>query len=1209
MATLELTIKLDNEITLNTEKDTATYEFSQKKYDFSLARLDVNMQMYQPAMILADIDVCMNSGSAWTAIKGKDVQTFKDKNVKLTVKNDEDPNSTTIGDDYYVHQVSPEYHKSAMRLKLTICSPDMMLKLKKASRTFVGKRLSQILASELKNYKHPATKASINSSTTHLKVLPFSVEVKTDNNTTKEVTYDHMFPFLVQYNESLYDMLARTTNRWGEFMYYRDGELCFGYNDDKEATITKTNYNKITYPSYNTDDTLTESDTVGSYNMEAVYEANFTDPMQKSPHLVRGEFGMFGGMADKFYMNKIASLFANDKDLVTWGMNTLIDDLVSLAANNSFRGLLNDKVDDKYFKDKAQSDHPDQYGEHEFTLYDEVKEKKMALSEFTELNSKFNETKYRGILEAEKLAAQNVVQIDFNTTSPNLKLGDRIKVEDDNTTNIDNKTNNDKYEYIVVGITVKTVTEHNKSTKAEFNFTVTALGRKNNEGLFYPTMLPSGHVRYSGPQKGVIMDEDDPTLKHRVRVLFDWQVTKGTKEGKTVWNANTGADYSPWIVFAARGDGNSSTGRHVDQTEVLLGFVGGNIERPYVIGTIQNKVAYDPTVDVDLDTDKGHFLRLTDGSRSGGLSSFLFGALSPAMSTIASFVPDCAFNGGKSDRLEGGFTLGDFFGIYKISGSSDKRNITISSPWGDVKMNAFTGITISAPNGDVKISGKNVTIEAGNNLKLVSGTNAGYKIFRDKKYNKTSFGTMAATAGTAALNSLAKKLKLIDLTFVRSVVEIVMRPVEGALTVKSTRYLKLEAGKNACEYPTNTFNVDKRKKMIDKATKQLKGKTPLTQGYVELFSSITNIVPACFTQFCAQYNKCYTAKNNLQDAIAYLRKIAEQDQDPCKNYDKLTDALWGDGSIEESALGFKDDLVGTDADHCKNLIAKQNNAMKGGNPEKAQELRQKSRKDVVDKAKALQDEIKKLKKFTIDENLLNRVIGSNKNKFPKGGFQKLKSAVSKEKNPNLLIYNIPEGMKALKEKGNANALFGKNATILVTRAFWLNLLDEYGMTNNRKKPTGAALPPKPEVPKPDAAAADGANVLNDACWFEFVKTLSNADLSAGDVLQTKKSDGNLFKDSLLDAAGSLIDLPNWRGMIEERAAYGDGDDGRILIGANNQTYELSNAQNPQLQEIEKVTTQFTADGNNEFFDAIKGVLGVGRNDNVIKITEEDIIKL
>ena len=106
-------------------------------------------------------------------------------------------------------------------------------------------------------------------------------------------------------------------------------------------------------------------------------------------------------------------------------------------------------------------------------------------------------------------------------------------------------------------------------------------------------------------------------------------------------------------------------------------------------------------------------------------------------------------------------------------------------------MNAFTGITISAPNGDVKIKGKNVTIEAGNNLKLLSGTNVDYKFYQDKKYKGTSAATVLMSASAAIVNRLADKVTLLDLSIVRSVVEIVMRPVEGALTVKSSRFLKL----------------------------------------------------------------------------------------------------------------------------------------------------------------------------------------------------------------------------------------------------------------------------------------------------------------------------------------------------------------------------------------------------------------------------------
>ena len=57
---------------------------------------------------------------------------------------------------------------------------------------------------------------------------------------------EHIFPYLVQYNESFYDMLARTTNRWGEFMYYEDGNLQIGYDADSEVKTVQKFY-KIAY--------------------------------------------------------------------------------------------------------------------------------------------------------------------------------------------------------------------------------------------------------------------------------------------------------------------------------------------------------------------------------------------------------------------------------------------------------------------------------------------------------------------------------------------------------------------------------------------------------------------------------------------------------------------------------------------------------------------------------------------------------------------------------------------------------------------------------------------------------------------------------------------------------------------------------------------------------------------------------------------------
>ena len=840
MATLKLTIyrqnnenakkDLEKDIVLETSIRTAKYKFNGNDYLLSLAGLDINMQMYRPSEILADISIAMDRGNNWITIPRTCFEIFKDKKVGLS------SGEFLIGKDFYVHEVIPECYSDSIHLKLKIYSPDKVLTLKNTSRTFVGKRLSEILTSELKKYSHPADeKDCLKFNTDNLQVLKFERLIK------NKVQDEHMFPFLVQYNESIYDLLARTANRWGEFMYYRDGKLHFGYNEkqapnDLKDQDKKNKYYKITYPSYNTDAVLTNGDGSGVYDLEAVYDATVSDtPVEESPYKVKGELGKFNGAADKYFMRKIASFLGNDKDLITWLFNNLVDDSVSVAESVVYNKMLNKDLDGEYFTDENKTKYPLQFGEQEFTLYEDVKEKKQAYNQFTEYNSIYTSGKYKKILEAERASSKNLVQINFNTTYPDVKLGDQIIV--------------DKEKFIVVGITGKPTEQYiedDGEITTHYSFVVTAIARKDDKSIFYPTMLPSGHVRYSGPQKGAIMAANDPTLNHRVRVLFDWQY-----EGEeTVEDEDTGQEIkmpkpiddateaSPWLIFAAKGEGKPSTGRHVVASKVLVGFVDGNIERPYVMGYIQDKTTLDKTIDVDLDTDQGHYLRLSDGSRGAGLSRFLFGAFSPAASTISDFWPNFAFNLGKSAHLEGGFKLSDYYGIYKITGSSDQRNITISSPWGDVKMNAFTGITISAPNGDVKIKGKNVTIEAGNNLKLVSGTNVDHKFAADKKYSGTSAATVLMSASAAIVNRLADKVTLLDLSIVRSVVEIVMRPVEGALTVKSSRFLKLEAGKNACEYPASAYNQKKRDQLVsDISMSNIESlrKPPLREGFVKLF--------------------------------------------------------------------------------------------------------------------------------------------------------------------------------------------------------------------------------------------------------------------------------------------------------------------------------------------------------------------------------------
>ena len=97
---------------------------------------------------------------------------------------------------------------------------------------------------------------------------------------------------------------------------------------------------------------------------------------------------------------------------------------------------------------------------------------------------------------------------------------------------------------------------------------------------------------------------------------------------------------------------------------------------------------------------------------------------------------------GKTDSLAidenwapftGGITLRDPNGVYELDLSAKTRSINVKSPFGNVNISAFTGITIDAPNGDINIRGKNVNIEAGNNLTLTSGTNIRNKDFSYKE--------------------------------------------------------------------------------------------------------------------------------------------------------------------------------------------------------------------------------------------------------------------------------------------------------------------------------------------------------------------------------------------------------------------------------------------------------------------------------------------
>ena len=1097
-------------------------------YTYSLVGLSMDKQMYQPTAIVADISIRMIKDEfvkvpntpakqqTWIPIN-KDVLGYMFLFRKVTLVGDDDE----AGDDFYVHEVIPEYMSGYMTMRLHIFSPDKMLTLKQACRAFVGRKLgSDILKNELKKYGLP-----YNSSKALECNIDFMQRLKYTNKDGNLV--EHIFPYLVQYNESFYDLLARTTNRWGEFMYYEDGKLQLGYNKDKDQIKNVGNYFKLTYSHQDTSEKLLEKTaegkgkaTDGYYEAEAAYDKSMYDrPVQKSPRLVRGELGKFNGQGDKYAMKKFSSFFNTDKNIVSWIINTLVDDGVSVLQAISNIGKQNDKHDEKYFPDKGTKE---QYGNYKFTLYGKEEEVKDAFNQFTEISTQYSNTdeiydakRYGTTLECEQKAGRNMVIIDYDSSWPGLKLGQIIEVHGER--------------FIVVNISAT----YNNQT---LNFQVKASwehqyadGKKRYD--FYPAVIPSGHVRYSGPQIATIKDTDDPDFKHRVRVLFSWQKDADVK------------DATPWVTFASKGEGRISTGKHNKDDEVIVGFINGNIERPYVLGGTQTKAPGDPTVNVDLDTPGSHYLRLTDGTGLG-IAKFISGAFSPLAEQIFKFIPADKLGLGdvisksfsENKYFEGGVTMSDYYGIYKISASTDQRNVTISSPWGDVKMDAFTGITISAPNGDVKIKGKNVTIEAGNNLKLESGTNVGWKLGNDKKFGDFSLASLGLTVAGAIANKVAEKFKPIDLKIVRSVVEVVMRPVEGALTVKSHRYMMLEAGKNECEYPKYAFNEEKKKKLVGKEDDKKNEKTLyVPDGIMEVFDKTAALVGAMHTEWRALYSSCLTKKSEFEDRVKNLQSWSNDDKErPCKELKELKDKLWDPDTkkdeIKEEDLGFKENVGEKEENVDKSLKSK-------GTVDDVVMTRGLLKSRVALAAKALRANIIQVLAFKWTQEKVNEAVGNFESTSlpatPDEIKGKILKVISKDDLKDCVIYKPNDDVKELKIIENIKLDDKK-----FKRLACLYLIKEFKLDKNRDT--------KVSEPTKD-------NIADDTKWSPYVNSLrfdvpekKKEKLSLGSAL------GTPFKKWLTDE----IDNLNFKKSYNEMYAWADGNNGDILIGTNENTYAI-----------------------------------------------------
>ena len=372
---------------------------------------------------------------------------------------------------------------------------------------------------------------------------------------------------------------------------------------------------------------------------------------------------------------------------------------------------------------------------------------------------------------------------------------------------------------------------------------------------------------------------------------------------------------SPWIKVSTPFSSSGTSMRFTPQVGdiVLVGYRNGNIEDPYIINSIasgSNAGGLSGTSDGVIGTPNGHSITISNPSSGAGFISSMvpankiLKALSPNYLEMSKwgrkgtddsnnsydYEMGTVLQGAKP--LTGGITMSDKYGFYTLSLSTDRRAIDIKSPMGTVSINALTGITISAPNGNVKIEGQNVEITAGNSVKITSGTNIKDKQLLPKGKSPSE---KAKSAGISALNAvtttIAKQVKLVDLTLLRCVMDGLLKPIGGTMLIKSNHFLHLEAGKGETQLPINYdgnffANQDQFKNKLNKRTAEA--------GFaVGLAEKVLNEVVGTWNSFYDRIDNVSSIISGFSTLNSTLRiKVGTGD------HDKLTPAVFADWLLD-----------------------------------------------------------------------------------------------------------------------------------------------------------------------------------------------------------------------------------------------------------------------------------------------------------------------
>ncbi|MBR3657875.1 MAG: hypothetical protein IKN58_11950, partial [Prevotella sp.] len=478
---------------------------------------------------------------------------------------------------------------------------------------------------------------------------------------------------------------------------------------------------------------------------------------------------------------------------------------------------------------------------------------------------------------------------------------------------------------------------------------------------------------------------------------------------------------------------------------------------------------------------------------------------------------------------------------------------------------------INAPNGNISIKGKNVSIEAGNNLTLTSGTNIRNKFastYGDgAAFNILSFMYDVETMVAKKLASMVESV--IDLSLIRSLIEVYWKPQEGALTIQSNRYLKLGAGGALPGYPDAAYLNPKKleerdKKLTDKEIPQTLKMGP---AMVHIINAVPKIVDKMITNYKKSYEKCISKEDELNKAINKLRDYSNtiNPDKVCRHYSDLKNKFWNPQTkkIEEADMGFtnacKADSINDVDGYAIFQVENGDDANASKYSRKSQEAlknyilkrRKKCKADVVKKANELLESIAKLR--TEPQKLGDLTaygIGPRESDAPADYIKALQTAISAEKCKDSAMFKyayddkdaITDERAYLTDGAITNDKFHRDALI---RLISLNLVEGWGMESKaiKFKLNGNKIVESKIAATPQKPASD-ADLENEAMWNLYVRSLQFTKPMAK-------------ATSLLDDVVEGLNLNNLNlaAPFREYYSWANAKSGQILFGTGS-TYSM-----------------------------------------------------